>query len=125
MPRKSPSSDSAKEQFWRKTIARQMCSGLSQSAFCKREGLSHNTLSWWKRELASRDGTRAETVRNAETSTQPIFVPLAPVQNTVRVSAVPGPLAEIDLTSRVVRIYAGVDRHSLYEVLAALREVES
>lgn len=123
MPRKRPGVDRDKEQFWRKTIARQASSGLSQNAFCRREKLNPNTLSWWKREIASRDADSGDSATGGARSAPAIFVPVAEVQNTVRVTHAPVPVAEIDLASRLVRVYAGIDRHSLYEMLAALREV--
>lgn len=44
-----------KEMFWRKVLARFAESGLTQAGFCKQEGLNTSNLSWWKREVASRD----------------------------------------------------------------------
>jgi hypothetical protein len=45
-----------KEEFWRKVLARFERSGLSQIEFCTQEGLNPANLSWWKREIAKRDG---------------------------------------------------------------------
>jgi putative methionine-R-sulfoxide reductase with GAF domain len=33
------------------------------------------------------------------------------------------PIAEIDISSGVVRIFSGIDRHALHEILATLNEV--
>jgi hypothetical protein len=38
---------------WRGLLARQISSGLSVAAFCRREGVALSTFRWWKRKLAS------------------------------------------------------------------------
>ena len=123
MSRKRPTVQADKEQFWRKAIERQARTGHSQSAFCRREKLNPSTLVWWKRVISSRDADSVGRVDGETLSVPALFVPVAEVPNTVRVTAAHVPVAEIDLASRLVRVYAGIDRHSLYEVLAALREV--
>lgn len=45
----------AKEQFWRKVLTRFRGSGLTQVEFCRREGLNPGNLSWWKRQIGTRD----------------------------------------------------------------------
>src|SRR5271168_5528001 len=57
VPRKTSKRDKTKELFWRKAIARQSESGLSQQAFCQKEGLNPNNFSWWKRKISRREGT--------------------------------------------------------------------
>jgi hypothetical protein len=118
VPRKPPGRDKAKEFFWRKAVQRQQDSGLSQAAFCEKEGLSQNNFCWWKRELARRD---IEQASELPVLTPDLFVPLnglAPaIVETDR------PIAEIDLASGVVRIFAGIDRHALHEIIAVLKEV--
>src|SRR5438270_583291 len=47
--------DPAREQFWRRTVRRQQCSGLTIRDFCRREGLKDWTFRWWQKELARRD----------------------------------------------------------------------
>ena len=123
MSRKRPTVQADKEQFWRKAIERQARSGLSQSAFCRREKLNPSTLAWWKRVISSRDADDVSSMDREKPSAPALFVPVAEVPNPVRITAAHVPVAEIDLASRLLRVYAGIDRHSLYEVLAALREV--
>ncbi len=118
MPRKkSPNSDAAKESFWRKAVQRQLESGLTQAAFCDREGLSQNSLSFWKRKLAKRDLEDTEQ----PATTDDLFVPAGSVAESVLETG--RPIAEIDLHSGVVRIFAGVDRRALREIIAPLKEV--
>jgi hypothetical protein len=38
---------------WRGLLARQISSGLSVAAFCRREGVALSTFHWWKRKLVS------------------------------------------------------------------------
>jgi len=106
--------------FWRKAIARQLESGLSQHAFCQKDGINANNFSWWKREIARRDSDKEVKIPAA--SNQEIFVPVAHVPNTSNVDSTRA-IAEIDLSTGVVRIFAGIDRHALHEMLAVLREV--
>jgi len=42
-----------REAFWREKIAEQAGSGLSVSAYCRREGLSANSFYGWRRALLS------------------------------------------------------------------------
>jgi hypothetical protein len=120
VPRKTPNRDKAKELFWRKAVARQLESGLTQAVFCEKEGLSANSFSWWKREGSRRDADRLS--KNSTPKAEAIFVPVAHVSDEDQIGILT-PIAEIDLTAKVVRIFAGIDRHSLHEVIAALREV--
>ena len=41
---------------WRGLLARQISSGLSVAAFCRREGVALSTFHWWKRKLAPAGG---------------------------------------------------------------------
>jgi len=118
--RKTEKRDKAKELFWRKAVARQSESGLSQNAFCREERLNPNCFSWWKREISQRDADKA--ARSPVPENQAVFVPLAqlPVKNHVDSIR---PIAEIDLSAGVVRIFAGIERHALHEIIAVLREV--
>lgn len=123
MPRKSLNREKMKELFWRKALIRQIESGLSQSSFCKQEGLNANSFSWWKREIAVRDRAATEGPALDET---PLFVPVTSVSVVS-----PGPqvassaIAEIDLKASVVRIFTGIDRKTLHEIVAGLREAGS
>ncbi len=118
---KRPSKDKVKEKFWRKAIERQQASGLSQIAFCAKEGLNPNNFSWWKREIAQRDA--AGEITEVTANRQDLFVPVVQVQSENLNTDGTKPIAEIDLSEGRVRIFAGIDRHSLHEIIAALREV--
>lgn len=54
----------AKELYWRKALSRFFDSGLTQTAFCEREGINANNFCWWKRELAVRDADKTSSAGN-------------------------------------------------------------
>ena len=121
MVAKSPKFDKAKELFWRKAIARQAESGLPQARFCERDGLNANNFSWWKREISKRDAARAEIV--SAPSMDDLFIPLNVKSETDSKVDTEKAVAEIDLSAGIVRIFGGIDRHALHEILSVLREV--
>jgi hypothetical protein len=43
----------ARARYWSDQVALWERSGLSQTAFCEREGLHYGTFGWWKRQLRS------------------------------------------------------------------------
>jgi len=47
-----------REAHWRKALAQWAESGLTQTAFCREQGLSLSAFHWWKGELARRDARR-------------------------------------------------------------------
>jgi hypothetical protein len=49
----------AREEAWRKHVAVWQRSGLSQAKYCRRHNLRPSYFSWWKIELARRDGRDA------------------------------------------------------------------
>lgn len=112
-----------KEKYWQRQVARQASSGLSQSDYCRKEHLNPSRLSWWKRKLASKylTGKGNELVLDISEPAQ--FVPVEVKNAGSTGMPASAPVAEIDFSARVVKVYAGASRHDLYEVLAALREV--
>jgi len=110
-----------KEKYWQRQIARLASSGLKQSEFCLKQHLNPNKLSWWKRKLAAKNPGGQQDDQVIEVSEQPLFVPVE-IQSPARATSPSLPVAEIELSTRIVRVYAGINRHALYEVLAALRE---
>jgi len=120
MARKPPNRDKQKEQFWRRAVARQQLSGLSQQAFCAQERLNANNFSWWKTEIRKRDlekGAMVEADKQAD-----LFVPVVQVSEMRDHNAL-RPVAEIDIARGSIRIFAGINRHDLHELLSVLREV--
>lgn len=50
---RTPSACAQREEHWRRVLARQEQSGLTRSAFSRREGINESALSWWARELTA------------------------------------------------------------------------
>lgn len=118
MAKKTANRDKVKEMFWRRTIARQLNSKLTQAAFCDEERINQNNFSWWKREISRRDAElNAEQASAAFVQVSAVSEekPRCPENNHAAV-------AEIDLATQVCRIFRNIDRHALYEILVALRE---
>jgi len=65
-----------RETLWRKRVGSWSRSGLSQAAFCRQQGLAPADFSWWKHELARRDGLSAASAVQPGSESLPQFVPL-------------------------------------------------
>ena len=116
--------DPAREKFWRRTIRRQQCSGLTVREFCGREGLKDWTFRWWRQELVRRDRHPSAALGGEQegepTEAPPAFLPVR-VVDLKAVSPRPVPPIEIVLpTGMVVRAPSGFDPRTLGDVLAVL-----
>ncbi len=99
--------------LWRKVLAAQIGSGLSQNALCMREGLNPNNFSSWKKVIKRRD---QEKSAKTETDSIPVFMPVAQLQHPVNIRAETNSqpaVAELDYAARTVKIFAGIDRAPL------------
>ncbi len=65
-----------REALWRKRVGAWSQSGLSQAAYCRQEALEPADFSWWKHELARRDGLAAASPVRPKSEGLPQFVPL-------------------------------------------------
>ncbi len=116
-----PACDKVKELFWRKALVRFAESGLSQSAFCKREGLNQNNFSWWKRTILERDAEKGTPSTKGEQQTP--FVPVIPrAEDLSPTQRDPAPVAEIDLDTRTVRIFKAAGAETLRALLTVFRD---
>jgi hypothetical protein len=68
---------------WRGLLARQSSSGLSVTAFCRREGVALSTFHWWRRKLAGPD-RRGALASVDWVEAQPLTVPSPPSDAAVR-----------------------------------------
>jgi hypothetical protein len=57
----SQESTGSRREFWARHVAAWRASGLSQKAYCAREGLRPSTLGWWRWKLG--EGERPERPR--------------------------------------------------------------
>ena len=71
------SRDRGKESYWRGLIAAQGASGLSVSAFCRREGISPSSFYRWRRILAGLDGAVESRRGESELDPEDVFVPVS------------------------------------------------
>lgn len=117
---KRPSRDKVKELFWRKALVRWTESGVSQAEFCEREKLNANTFSSWKKILRERDDAKLGSASQSASAFVPVSV--AVEESTRCEQSEPVPIAEINLDSRVVRIFNGASIDTLRFLLKALRE---
>ena len=103
--------DLVKEQRWRDVVERQLASGLSGRAFCRRAGLSEASFYAWRRTLGKRDDPSRQ-------ATQPLaFVP-AMVTSEPRA----GFVLELSGVSggRVLRLPEAITAERLAEFVVAL-----
>jgi hypothetical protein len=129
--------DLDKEQYWRRMHEKQRGSGLSQKAYCAREGLNPNTFSSWKKIIGIRDGEQQAEVRRAvrqavlsraaKIAAPASFIPLVPSTSPEPEPPPPPPInnnivAEISFSGGLVRIVAGADCKTLGALLRALKE---
>lgn len=66
----------ATESRWRELLKRQAESRLSVRAFCKQEGVSENSLYFWRRELPKRKRRNRQVTRREAESTPFEFIPV-------------------------------------------------
>jgi hypothetical protein len=108
-----------RERKWRGHLSRWRGSGLSQAAYCRQQGLAPADFSWWKYELARRDGKLDAATKNL----QPIerresFVPIRLTPSIAEPFAF-----EVVLNSgETLRIRSGFDADTLKRLIATLRE---
>ena len=69
-------SSAATESRWRDLLKRQAESGLSVRAFCKQEGVSENSLYFWRRELPKRKRRNRQVTRQEAEVTPVDFIPV-------------------------------------------------
>lgn len=117
---RTPSACAQREEHWRRVLARQEQSGLTRAAFCRREGIKDNALSWWAREMRLRGhaGRRA-TPRNTRRkgASRHSFVPVRVIEEApVTASA----LEVVTRSGHIIRLHPGFDPATLRKVVAAL-----
>jgi len=114
---RTPSACAQREEHWRRVLARQRQSGLTQAGFSNREGIKPTALSWWARELRERDGTPRKG-RKTPQPRRPAFVPVRVIEAVPRHSA--STLEVVTRGGHVVRLQADFDPAALRRLISAL-----
>ena len=104
-----------REALWRKRVGAWRQSASSQAAYCRQQALAPADFSWWKHELARRDGLAAASPAQPGSGSLPQFVPLRiTAENT------PGACALELRNGRRLQIDGGTDPRWVAELAAAL-----
>lgn len=89
----------SKAEHWRSHVKAQRASGMSQSEYCARNGLSPSSFGYWVQQLSKKRQASAGTFVTVTTKTAPI---------------------ELVIGSVVVRISSGSDLSELRRIVEAL-----
>lgn len=123
----------SKEEFWRKTIARQLTSGLSQVKFCEQEKLNPNNFSFWKTTIKQRDEAKEHEVKRAfkqaaanraARAEKASFIALVPATPSVKEAPSRTAVAEVEVAGARLRVFNGADCTTLCAIIRAMRESE-
>jgi hypothetical protein len=108
------------EQSWRERLEAWRRSGLSQAEFCRRQGLSRVSLSWWKSRIA-----RQESVRpSVSPGTEWLAVRALPSATGEPGGEDGEPQLEVVLRGgRIVRVGSGFDASALLRLVQALESL--
>jgi hypothetical protein len=124
--------DPAKEEHWRKILARYRSSGLSAERFALQEGINHHSLSSWKYIIRDRDEEarrKAQLTRNQRQNpvrkekANRLFVPMVLSEKTQPMEKNrTGVVAEITFSGHCIRVFNGIDALTLSLLMQALKE---
>ncbi len=104
------------ELRWRDLVRRQAESGLSVRAFCRQEGISENSLYFWRRELPKRALRNRQLARQEAPAIHRDFIP---------VHLDGGPSARMELVHPLgyqIRIDGGLNPALLRQLLDVLEQ---
>ena len=108
--------DAEKESQWQDVVERQAESGLSVRAFCEQEGVSENSLYFWRRELPKRMRRKRQVARGkSETTPSLDFIP-------VQVSGRSASMELVHPLGYQIRIDGRVDPVMLRQLLDVLEQ---
>lgn len=111
----------ALEDRWRGILDAASHSGLTQSEFCRRGGISLARYFWWKRKIAPRDGM--VQAKRARRST-PVFLPVRVVaSDSLACDRKSGDALEVILgRGRRVVVHPGFDTETLQRLIEMLEQ---
>lgn len=118
------------EKRWRKIVAEQESSGLTQSEFCRRRGIKLSTFNHWKIEIRIRDQERKLSPKKAITKqtvhpSPSIFIPVVP-KDSECTSDKKAKVMEIVFAGGKysLRLDMDIDRESLRKIVTALVDIK-
>ena len=101
--------DFEKESVWRARVEKQKTSGLSQSEFCRKEGIKDNRFCYWKKTIEVRDRkeskTKSQQIARVEESKQAKtgFIPMVVVNESASTLPEARDLIKIVITQIQIR----------------------
>lgn len=116
--------DRGKESYWRCKLGEQADSGLTISAYCRREGISANSFFRWRRVLAERGDCRQPEARApiAGSVSTGLFAPVS-VRSSFEDPPSTSDACKIDMvfpSGHVLRVRPGFDSDTLVRLLDLL-----
>jgi hypothetical protein len=118
--RKQSDSESARQKFWRKALARFKTSGLSEAQFCQQEGYHAPTFVHWKHLLEGQDSEVAVAMQVEHQ----LFVPVNVPENKNHSSnSQCKAVAEIVFANASIRLFESIDLETAKILLRAISEV--
>jgi len=117
---RTPTAQAQRREHWRRVLAREEQSGLTRAAFCRREGINENALTWWRRQLKRRSQSRvaARETGQPKNVRRAAFVPVRVIEASPRNGT-----SAVEIVTRsghVVRVQPDFDPSTLRKVLAVL-----
>jgi hypothetical protein len=115
--RRQSGSESVRQEFWRKALARFKKSSLSVAAFCAQEGYYPPTFAHWKHLLEEKEHAQAQTKSQT-------FVPVVVSEDKNQMSdSQRKPAAEIAFAGGSILFFDSIDLETAKTLLRAVSEV--
>jgi transposase len=109
-------------RHWRRVLGAWERSGLTQSAFCRREGIALSTFHWWKRRLATDGKASARVGRPGQPEES--FIEVRPPRSAVALVDLVAPISpvyEVVLPGgRSIRVGERFDPEALSRLIATV-----
>ena len=121
--------DGTKAAYWRRMIEAQAGTGLSIRAWCRKHHLRESAYYWWRKQLARRDARTASLSEPHAKTRSASFLPVrvtdsqgAALDEPTDTTGGGGRIEILFPDHRRIRIHGPVDRQTLADVVAVLKE---